>query len=185
MVEKTLKDAEHKMQTTLERARHDFGAIRTGRANPAILESVMVDYYGTPTAINHLAAVAVPEPRLMTITPYDRQALAWIEKAIQKSDLNLTPTNDGQAIRISIPPLTEERRKEMVKLLRKKAEEERVAIRNVRREAMEHLKAAEKKSEISENEVKRAEQQIQKITEKYIAEVDKAEKSKEQEIMEV
>jgi len=185
MVEELLKEAEHKMEKTVEKAAHEFSTIRTGRANPAILERVMVDYYGTPTPINHIASITVPEPRLLLIQPYDKQSLSWIEKAILKSDLNLTPTNDGQVIRIRIPELTEERRKELIKLLHKKAEEERVAIRNVRREVNEHLKAAEKRGEISEDEVKRAEQQVQKLTDKYIAEIDRLQKAKEEELMEV
>lgn len=185
IVEELLKEAEHKMEKTVEKAAHEFSTIRTGRANPAILERVMVDYYGTPTPINHIASITVPEPRLLLIQPYDKQSLSWIEKAILKSDLNLTPTNDGQVIRIRIPELTEERRKELIKLLHKKAEEERVAIRNVRREVNEHLKAAEKRGEISEDEVKRAEQQVQKLTDKYIAEIDRLQKAKEEELMEV
>lgn len=185
MVEELLKEAEHKMEKTVEKAAHEFSTIRTGRANPAILERVMVDYYGTPTPINHIASITVPEPRLLLIQPYDKQSLSWIEKAILKSDLNLTPTNDGQVIRIRIPELTEERRKELIKLLHKKAEEERVAIRNVRREVNEHLRAAEKRGEISEDEVKRAEQQVQKLTDKYIAEIDRLQKAKEEELMEV
>lgn len=185
MIEELLKEAEHKMEKTVEKAAHEFSTIRTGRANPAILERVMVDYYGTPTPINHIASITVPEPRLLLIQPYDKQSLSWIEKAILKSDLNLTPTNDGQVIRIRIPELTEERRKELIKLLHKKAEEERVAIRNVRREVNEHFKAAEKRGEISEDEVKRAEQQVQKLTDKYIAEIDRLQKAKEEELMEV
>ncbi|GIV17735.1 MAG: ribosome-recycling factor [Armatimonadota bacterium] len=185
MIEELLKEAEHKMEKTVEKAAHEFSTIRTGRANPAILEHVMVDYYGTPTPINHIATITVPEPRLLLIQPYDKQSLAWIEKAILKSDLNLVPNNDGQVIRIRIPELTEERRKELIKLLHKKAEDERVAIRNVRREVNEHLKAAEKKGEISEDDVKRAEQQVQKLTDKYIAEIDRLQKAKEDELMEV
>jgi ribosome recycling factor len=185
MIEELLKEAEHKMEKTVEKAAHELATIRTGRANPAILEHVMVDYYGTPTPINHIASITVPEPRLLLIQPYDKNSLPWIEKAILKSDLNLVPNNDGQFIRIRIPELTEERRKELIKLLHKKAEEERVAIRNVRREVNEHLKAAEKKGEVSEDDVKRAEQKVQKLTDKYIAEIDRLQKAKEEELMEV
>jgi len=185
MTEDLLKEAEHKMRVTVEKAAHEFATIRTGRANPAILEHVMVAYYGTPTPINHIASITVPEPRLLLIQPYDKQSLAWIERAILKSDLNLVPNNDGQVIRIRIPELSEERRKELIKLLHKKAEEERVAIRNVRRDVNEHLKAAEKKGEISEDEVKRAGQQVQKLTDKYIADIDRLQKLKEEELMEV
>ena len=171
------------MTHTIEKARENFSTIRTGRANPQMLDQITVEYYGTPTPLSHMANVAAPEPRQLTITPYDKTTLGAIEKAITKSDLNLTPTNDGAVIRIKVPEMTQERRKEMVKLLKKKAEEERVAVRNVRREAIEQIKALEKKKEISEDDVKRAEQQLQKVTDKYIGELDKMEKSKEADIM--
>ncbi|MHB1462306.1 MAG: ribosome recycling factor [Armatimonadota bacterium] len=183
MVDQIIKDTERKMTHTIEKARENFSTIRTGRANPQMLDQIMVDYYGTPTPLAHVATVAAPEPRLLTITPWEKSTLGPIEKAITKSEINLNPTNDGVMIRLKVPEMTEERRKEMVKLLKKKAEEERVAIRNVRREANDHVKALEKKKEISEDDVKRAEQQLQKITDKFIQELDKLEKTKETEVM--
>lgn len=179
------KEAEQKMKKTVEATQHDFSTIRTGRATPALLDGITADYYGTPTLLNQLANISVPESRQLVITPYDRSVLAAIEKAIKVSDLNINPVNDGNALRLNIPPLTEDRRKEFVKILGKKAEDGRVAIRNIRRDTNDHFKALVKKSEASEDESKRAQDNLQKLTDRYIAEVDQIAKAKEAELMEV
>jgi ribosome recycling factor len=173
------------MTKAVEAAQQDYSTIRTGRANPALLERVTVDYYGTSMPVNQLATISVPEPRLLVIAPWDKNAIPLIEKAITKSDLGLTPTSDGTVIRLTIPHLTEERRKELIKLLHKKAEEHRVAIRNIRRDANEELKRLEKSGEAAEDEVRRAQEQIQKLTDKYIEQIDKLTQAKEAELMEV
>jgi ribosome recycling factor len=180
-----LAEAEEKMKKSVEAARHEFTLIRTGRANPAILEHVMVNYYGQDMPLQQVAAVTVPEPRQLLITPWDKGALAAIEKGILKSELNLTPNGDGTAIRLNIPPLNEERRKEFIKQLHKKAELGHAAIRNIRHEAMHHLKDLTKKKEIGEDDERRAGEKVQKLTDQYIAEIDKAAKIKEQELLEV
>lgn len=184
-IDELSKEAEHKMKKSVEATLQDFATIRTGRATPKLLDSIHVDYYGTPTHINQLAAINVPEPRQLQIVPYDRSILGTIEKAIKNSDININPVNDGTSIRLIIPPLTEERRKEFVKVLHKKAEDHRVAIRNVRRDANDHFKALVKKAEISEDESKRAQDALQKLTDKYITEVDQMAKAKEAELLEV
>jgi ribosome recycling factor len=173
------------MKRAVEVAQHDYSTIRTGRANPMILEGIKVDYFGTPTPINQVAGVSTPEARQIMISPWDRSVLEPIVKAIQASDIGLAPQNDGQVIRLNIPHLNEERRKDLIKQLHKKAEEHKVAVRNVRRDANEHLKAKKKSSEISEDEEKRAEAEIQKITDKYIVEIDKVTAVKEAELREV
>jgi ribosome recycling factor len=180
-----VQDAERRMTKAVEAAQQDYSTIRTGRANPALLERVTVDYYGTSMPVNQLATISVPEPRLLVIAPWDKNAIPLIEKAITKSDLGLTPTSDGTVIRLTIPHLTEERRKELIKLLHKKAEEHRVAIRNIRRDANEELKRLEKSGEAAEDEVRRAQEQIQKLTDKYIEQIDKLTQAKEAELMEV
>lgn len=185
MIQDVEKEAEKKMIGAVEAAQREFATIRTGRANPALLERVTVDYYGTPMPVNQLATISVPEPRLLVISPWDRNALPLIEKAIIKSDLGLTPVSDGHVIRLNIPVLTEERRKEMIKLLHKKAEEARVAVRNVRREANEELKKLEKSGQASEDDVRRAQEHIQKLTDKYIEQIDRITEAKEAELMEV
>ncbi|MCL6519916.1 MAG: ribosome recycling factor [Armatimonadetes bacterium] len=185
MIQDVQKEAEKKMIGAVEAAQREFATIRTGRANPALLERVTVDYYGTPMPVNQLATISVPEPRLLVIAPWDRNALPLIEKAIIKSDLGLTPVSDGHVIRLNIPVLTEERRKEMIKLLHKKAEEARVAVRNVRREANEELKKLEKSGQASEDDVRRAQEHIQKLTDKYIEQIDRITEAKEAELMEV
>lgn len=185
MIEDIVKEAEKRMHGAVEAAQREYATIRTGRANPGLLERVTVEYYGTQMPINQLATISVPEPRLLVIAPWDRNALPLIERAIIKSDLGLTPVSDGHVIRLNIPHLTEERRKEMIKLLHKKAEEARVAIRNVRRDANEHLKQAEKSGEASEDEVHRTQEQIQKLTDKYIEQIDHLTAAKEAELMEV
>jgi ribosome recycling factor len=185
MVKDVLKAAEEKMKGVINATKRDFASVRTGRANAAILDRVQVNYYGTPTPLNQIASISIPEPRLITIQPWDRSVLKEIEKAILQSDLGLTPANDGQLIRLPIPPLTEERRKELVRLMRKEAEEKRVAVRNSRREANEQVKNLEKEGKIPEDEAKRAEKQIQELTDRYIKEIDQLLEIKEREIMEV
>lgn len=178
------KDAESKMKKTVEATQHDFSTIRTGRANPTLLDGITADYYGSPTPLNQLATIGVPESQQLLITPYDRTVIGAIEKAIKVSDLNINPVNDGASLRLTIPPLTQERRKEFVKLLHKKVEDGRVAIRNIRRDANDGFKALVKKSEASEDESKRAQDGLQKLTDHYIAEIDHIAKAKEAELLE-
>jgi ribosome recycling factor len=185
MVKETLKETEAKMRKVVEILRKDLAGLRAGRATPALLDRVSLDYYGTVTPLNQLANISVPEPRLLVIQPWDRKSINDIEKAIQKSDLGLTPANDGTVIRLPIPHLTTERRNDLVKTVRKKAEEEKVAIRNIRRDANDACKKAEKESQISEDENKKAIAEIQKITDKYVKEIDQITANKEKEIMEV
>ncbi|MGQ9780098.1 MAG: ribosome recycling factor [Bacillota bacterium] len=180
-----LKTTEEHMRGVIEAAKREFMAVRTGRANPAILERVMVEYYGVPTPLNQVSNIIAPEPRMLVVQPWEKNMLGPIEKAILKADLGLTPTNDGHVIRIVIPPLTEERRRELVKLVRKEAEEKRVAVRNVRREANEKIKSMQKAGEITEDQEKKALEDVQKLTDKYIEEIDKLLEAKEREIMEV
>lgn len=179
------KEADYKMQKSIEAARHEFATLRTGRANPAILDSIVVEAYGAPMPLNQIAQVHAPEPRQLIVNPYDRAMMGPIEKAIKNSDLNLNPINDGIAIRINLPPLTEDRRKDLVKVLHKKAEEGRIAIRNVRRDANDGIKQMEKKGETSEDQAKRTQEQLQKLTDKHIAELDVLQKAKEGELLEV
>jgi ribosome recycling factor len=179
------REAEHKMKKTVEATQHDFATIRTGRATPSLMDGLSADYYGTATPINQLATIHAPEARQLVITPYDRTAVGAIEKAIKNSDLNLNPVNDGTSLRLIIPPLTEERRKEFVKVLGRKSEEGRVAIRNIRRDTNDHFKALVKKGEASEDESKRAQDGLQKLTDRYIAEIDQVTKAKETELLEV
>jgi len=179
------KDAEQKMKKTVDATQHDFSTIRTGRANPSLLDGITVDYYGSPTALNQVAGITLPDSRQLVITPYDRSTVAAIEKAIKQSDLNINPVNDGTSIRLTIPPLTEERRKEFVKILGKKAEEGKVSIRKVRQNANDQGKALVKKGEASEDESKRSQDSLQKLTDRYIIEIDRIAKAKEAELMEV
>jgi ribosome recycling factor len=158
--ETALKEADHKMERAVEVTREEFAGVRTGRATPAILNRVTVDYYGTPTPLNQLASFSVPEPRLLVIQPYDRNAMAAMEKAIMQSDLGLSPSNDGQLIRLSFPQLTEERRKELIKVVHGRAEEGKVAVRNVRRHAKDELERLKKDGEISEDDLNRAEKEL-------------------------
>ncbi|HWR43133.1 ribosome recycling factor [Sporomusa sp.] len=176
---------EDKMKKALEALRKEYGSLRAGRATPSLLERVMVDYYGTPTPVNQVANVSVPEPRMIIIQPWEKAMLNAIDKAIQKSDLGLMPNSDGVVIRLSIPQLTQERRAEIVKVIHKKAEESRVAIRNLRRDANDAIKKTEKDKTVSEDEAKKAQDDIQKLTDKYIKEVDQVMAAKEKEIMEV
>lgn len=178
---------ENKMKGVIEATKHEFGAVRTGRANPALLERVVVDYYGTPTPLTQMAGVSAPDARMLLVQPWDKTQLGNIERAILKADLGLNPTNDGTVIRLAIPVLTEERRKELVKVIHKVAEEKRVAIRNVRRDANEQLKKLEKDKDsgLSEDDIKKALDDMQKLTNKYIAEIDHLVEVKEKEIMEL
>lgn len=180
-----LKEADYKMKRAAEVAQEEFSGVRTGRASPAILARVTVDYYGTPTPLNQLASMSVPEPRVLTIQPFDPNSVSAIEKAIMQSDLGLTPSNDGHLIRLVFPQLTEERRKELIRVVRERAEEGRVAIRNVRRHAKEDLERMKKDGEISEDDLIRAEKELQQMTDKHVAEVDELLQRKEQELMEV
>lgn len=185
MVSEILKSAEDRMKKAIEATGGDFHTMRAGRANPALLDRINVDYYGTPTPVNQLASVSVPDPRTLVIQPWDKASLTEIERAIQKSDLGLNPMNDGQVVRLPVPPLTEERRKELLKIVRHMAEDGRVAVRNIRRDANEHLKRDEKNHEISEDDLKRAQEQVQKITDKYIKELDQMLDNKEKDLLEV
>ena len=178
-------DAERRMQKAVETLKQDINAIRAGRANAALVERITVDYYGTPTPINQVASISVPEARLLVIQPWDRKLLTDIEKAIQRSDLGINPTNDGQVIRLAIPPMSEERRRDLVKTLHKKLDEHKVAVRNIRRDVQDKLRDREKKKEISEDELKRSVERLQKLTDRYIEEMDKVGKAKEMEILEV
>jgi len=186
MIPRTLiSHAEEQMVKTLNRMKSELGTLRTGRASSALLENVRVDYYGTSTPLNQLAAMAAPEPRMLEIRPWDKGAVAEIEKAILKSDLGLTPNNDGSIIRLQIPKLTEERRKELIKVVRKMAEEYRVSLRNERRDAVERLKKAEKRKEITEDDLTSGEHEIQRITDLHIKRIDEMLTNKEHDIMEV
>ena len=185
MVDDIFTDTERRMQKAVEALRQDLTAVRTGRASAALLERIQVDYYGTLTPINHVANVSVPEARLLVIQPYERKMLTDIEKAIQKSDLGINPNNDGQVIRLSIPPLNEERRRDLVKTVHKKLDEHKVAVRNIRRDANDKLREREKKKEISEDELKRSTERLQKLTDRFIDEMEKVGKTKELEILEV
>jgi ribosome recycling factor len=185
MIDDVLNDASRRMTKTVDATKHEFTTIRTGRASAALLERVQVNAYGTKMPINQVATIGVPEPRLLTITPFDKSIMRDIEKAIMESDLGLTPNNDGQLIRLPIPQLTEERRKELVKQVRHLAEEGRVAARNVRRDAQHQLKEAEKNGETGADDVRRAEDRLQKVTDEHVTAIDAALKAKEAEIMEV
>mgnify|MGYP000899582281 CR=1 FL=1 len=182
--ESVLLDSEDRMDKALGALDRDFSRLRTGRASTGLVDNIKVDYYGTPTPISQLASVAIPDSRTITIQPWDRGAFASVEKAILKSDLGLTPVNDGKIIRISIPPLTEDRRKELGKLARKSGEEAK-AVRNVRRDANDQLKKLEKDKAISEDELKKATDDVQKLTDKYVAKVDEKCAAKEKEIMDL
>ncbi|MEK7341122.1 MAG: ribosome recycling factor [Candidatus Binatota bacterium] len=178
-------ELQKEMEKSVTAFRKDLSKLRTGRASTALLEGIMADYYGSPTPLNQLAGLTAPEPRLLVVQPYDKGAIVNIEKAILKSDLGLTPNNDGKVIRIPIPELTEERRKELVKHVKKIAEEFRVSIRNHRRLAIEKLKEIAKKKEITEDDLKHSQDRVQKITDDFIGKIDKVLKTKEDEIMEV
>ena len=184
-VENIMTDVRSRMEKSLELLKREIGSIRTDRANPSLVENLKVDYYGVPTPLNQIASVSIPEARLIIIQPWDKHALGDIEKSILKSDLNLTPSNDGTIIRITIPPLTEERRKEVVRMVRKKAEDGRIAIRNVRRDGLEKIRAMEKNKELSEDARDIGQEQLQKHTDSYIAKVNEFLEQKESEIIQV
>ena len=176
---------EDRMKKTIEMLRKEYGTLRAGRATPSLLDKITVDYYGTPTPINQVANISVPEPRSIIIQPWEKTMISPVEKAILKSDLGLTPNSDGSVIRLTIPQLTQQRRAELVKVVHKKAEETRVAVRNLRRDANEGIKKLEKDKTISEDEAKKAQDDMQKMTDKYIKEIDTVMNAKEKEIMEV
>jgi ribosome recycling factor len=185
MIEELLDDAKRRMDKSVDATANEFNTIRTGRASAALLDRVKVDYYGTETPLNQLATINVPEARLLTIQPYDPGSIKGIERAIQESELGLTPANDGKIIRLPIPQLTEERRKELVKVVRHLAEEGRVAVRNVRRDVMHHLKELVRDGDVGDDEERRAEDRAQKLTDEHTAKIDEILKRKEEEIMEV
>ena len=185
MTKDVIKSAEDRLNKTLDGLKKEYGTLRAGRAAPSLLDKVMVDYYGTATPVNQIANVTVPEPRMIMIKPYDRNSLKDIERAIQKSDLGLTPNSDGTTIRLAIPQPTQERRKELVKVVGKKAEEAKVAMRNIRRDANESIKKLEKGKEITEDDRKDAQDEMQKLLDKFIKLVDSTKAAKEKEVMEV
>jgi ribosome recycling factor len=184
-IDELVQDATRRMDRSIEAAHEQFNTVRTGRASAALLDRISVDYYGQPTPLKQLATINVPEPRMLTIQPFDPSSIRAIEKAIQESDLGLTPSNDGKLIRLPIPQLTEERRKELVKVVRNMAEDGRVAVRNVRRDLMHHLKELVRDGEVGDDEERRAETQAQKLTDDHVAKIDDLLKHKEAEILEV
>ena len=185
IIDELLDDARERMTKSVESIRHEFGSVRTGRASPALLDRIAVDYYGTPTPLKQLATITTPEPRLLTIQPYDKSSIKAIERGILESDIGLTPSNDGNLIRLGIPELTEERRKQLVKVVRHIAEEGRVAIRNVRRDVMHDLRELKGAGEAGSDDEHRAEVELQKVTDARISDLDELLKHKEEEILEV
>jgi ribosome recycling factor len=185
MLDDLVGDAKRRMEKSVESTRHEFQTVRTGRASAALLDRIQVDYYGTKTPLNQIASISVPDPRMLVVTPFDKNAMRDIERAILESDLGLNPGNDGKLIRLPIPALTEERRKELVKVVRHLAEEGRVAVRNVRRDAIHHAKDREKKGEVGVDDLHRLEERVQKLTDEHVGQIDAALKSKEAEILEV
>ena len=184
-IEDFLADAKRRMDKSIEATHHEFNSIRTGRASPALLDRITIDYYGTPTPLKSLASISAPEPRLLVVQPFDPGAIKNIERAVQESDLGLTPSNDGKVVRLPIPALTEERRKDLVKVVRRVAEDGKVAIRNVRRDVMQHLKELVVNGDVGDDEERRAEAQVQKLTDDHVKRIDELLKHKEEEIMEV
>lgn len=178
-----LTDAEHKMEMAVDHVATEFSTVRTGRANPQLLQRITVDYYGSPTALQQLASIAVPEPRMLVVQPFDRSTITNIERAIQMADLGLNPSNDGSVIRIAFPPLTEERRKDLIRLVKNMAEEGRVAIRNVRRHAKSEMEALH--GEISDDDIHRGEDELQKLTDSFVERIDHLVNNKEEELLEV
>ncbi|MCX8130085.1 MAG: ribosome recycling factor [Clostridia bacterium] len=185
MSKEAYKPTEEKMKKTINVLKDELAGLRAGRANPSILDKVNIDYYGVPTPINQIGNVSIPEARVILIQPWDIKILKEVEKAIQKSDIGINPSNDGKVIRLVFPPLTEERRKELTKVVKKYGEDAKVALRSIRRDAIEHFKAQKKNGEITEDDLKDAEKDIQVITDKYITEVDKIVELKDKEILEV
>ncbi|HEX9236010.1 MAG TPA: ribosome recycling factor [Actinomycetota bacterium] len=184
-VQETLRDADHKMKGAVSVFQDELASIRTGRANPKLLDRMTIDYYGTSVPMNQLASFSVPEPRTLVIQPFDKGAIASIEKAIMASDLGVTPANDGKVIRLAFPPLTEERRKDLIRVAKERGEDGRVAVRNVRRHAKETLERSQRDHELSEDDLKRAEKELQALTDQYVAEVDRILQHKEKELLEV
>ncbi len=185
MIKDVMDDAEVRMDKAIDALRRDLATIRTGRASPSLVERLPVEYYGSSTPLNQLAGISVPEPRLLVIQPWDRGSMPAIEKAIRKSELGLNPTNDGQVVRIGIPPLTEERRKQLVKLVHGHVEEGKVALRNIRRDAMAHVKELLAEKLIGEDDERRAEQQVDELTKRYVNDAERVGKAKELEVLEV
>src|SRR5512134_2515269 len=185
MIADVIADANQRMHKAIEATKHEFGSLRTGRASPALLEQIRVDYYGTPTPVNQLATITVPEPRLLVIQPWDKKFVKDVERAILKSELGLVPSSDGVHVRVPIPSLTEERRKELVKVAHRHAEEARVAVRNIRREAKEMLEELEEAGDVSEDDSERGLEELQKLTDKAVADIDALLAAKDKEIMEV
>lgn len=185
MVNESLKTIEDKMKNSVAMFREDLATIRTGHASPGLIEHIKVDYAGVPTPLKHIAGITAPEAGLLIIQPWDKNTIGNIEKAILKSDIGLNPSNDGNIIRISIPPLSEERRQELIKIMHRRLEERRVVVRNLRHEALNELKKLEKDKEISQDEYHRAQEQLQKLTDSHIIEIDELGKEKEKELMEV
>jgi ribosome recycling factor len=185
MIKDVTDDAEVRMGKAIDALRRDLATIRTGRASPSLVERLPVDYYGSSTPLNQLAGISVPEPRMLVIQPWDRGSMAAIEKAIMKSELGLNPTNDGQVVRIAIPPLTEERRKQLVKLVHGHVEDSKVALRNIRRDAMAHVKELLTEKLIGEDDERRAEHQVDELTRRYVSDAERVGKAKEQEVLEV
>ena len=184
-MEQHIKDCSNRMQKSIDSLEKDFSRLRTGRASTALVDNIRVEYYGTPTPLNQVASVSIPDSRTISISPWDRNAFSNIEKAIMKSDLGLTPVNDGKSIRINIPPLTEERRKELVKMAKKYTEDAKVAIRNVRRDVNDALKKMQNSKEISEDELHKAQDDVQKTTDSFVKKADAVLAEKEKEIMEI
>jgi ribosome recycling factor len=185
MIKDVMDDAEVRMGKAIDALRRDLATIRTGRASPSLVERLPVDYYGSSTPLNQLAGISVPEPRMLMIQPWDRGSMAAIEKAIMKSELGLNPTNDGQVVRIAIPPLTEERRKQLVKLVHGHVEDGKVALRNIRRDAMTHVKELLSEKLIGEDDERRAEHEVDEMTKRYVSDAERVGKAKEQEVLEV
>ena len=184
-IDDVLINGEIRMEKTLEALGRDLNTLRTGRATPALLENVTIDYYNTPTPLNQIASVSAPEARLIVIQPWDKGSIKDIEKSLQKSEMGFNPNNDGTVIRLPIPPLTQERRRDLVKVLKRKVEDGKVAVRNVRRDSIEQLRAMEKNKQISQDENRRAQDQIQKVTDSFVGKMDQVSSDKESEIMQV
>ena len=183
MISDLLTEAEHKMELATEHVASEFSTVRTGRANPQLLQRITVEYYGSPTPLQQLASISVPEPRLLVVHPFDKSTVSDIERALQTSDLSLNPSNDGSVIRIAFPPLTEERRKDLIKVVRNMAEEGRVAVRNIRRHSKADMESMH--GEISDDDIRRGEDELQKLTDRYVEKIDRLLGNKEDELLEV
>lgn len=183
MISDLLTEAEHKMEQAIEHVASEFSMVRTGRANPQLLQRITVEYYGSPTPLQQLASISVPEPRMLVVQPFDKSTVSDIEKALQSSDLSLNPSNDGNVIRIAFPPLTEERRKDLIKLVRNMAEDARVAVRNIRRHSKTDMESLH--GEISDDDIRRGEDELQKLTDRYVVNIDRLLNHKEDELLEV